>query len=1116
MNTVPALKELSSSSSEYVELLEQLWHIVEHRQVNRTIGQLIDAYSIKSRLESMPAFESWFARYACVYTLYIAQVELLPSRMIANKAELIKAPLKRLEQYGEVATVYPGSFRATKGLIQRLASQASLKSDSLLAVAHTSVSESNSDTHRAVTRHFSSLEPCHTSFLTDKEHGKVLKRAYFAMTLTHPAANWPPLKVEALFLGSENGEPSALALCSDNELIFPPFLAEDLDYDHNGSTIITIQLECRCLCDRPKVIALERIVNDQECVMNNNEFQDWQHKLSQLFCSTLNTLDPRAVANSPAAVVASPRNGRDIDNPPTPHFSSITAGAESHIQEAYPSPPLSPDNEFPSSLQFLPEMESKVEGLGIKFGSLEDDFDTPEFSIEDELKSFVSPVPDTTLSFCLRPESSPSEHDVEEHFASEPSEHDVEDQLVSEQHAVADPWSKPELNPRSDSKRYSEVITRLSPELTFSPMLSLPGNDGDATPQVQLDLSSKAISYLPTPEVSIIEEDDEQDQANATNETALTAEAYKAVECLTPLSQSNNNLLVPLMKTPDNFVRPQIMLTEATPEPFRHQQPPTERERALPSIYPPPPARPPPRIPLPRPLEINEHRSVTPESHTKKLSSEFETVPLENPSVSTTPELNRHSPRDASKSFPALNSPVFLDDSDDEASSGKKHKPKFIRKVSGGLRSLTLKFKSNKASNQQPDFKIVEKPERSFTAEVIDEETNQEEEKRPDHEAQRPLEAASPASISSSIISEVDSPIPGATTMATATVMRFETYNQSQSSVGTAVCINNNNATVEPGTREFNSSDSYKSLPKSTSTRSDVSDMTTPMDSPANKLGEKLSSTNLKKPKTVTFCDLDSAMSVGRLSIFRGNAYVLKWANQGWNSLLDNEVFVEVTVSSEGGVITASVEEEGPIDMEMYLQPEHEVRKSTALDVQIQTTNHITMFRLRSAGEGEKFHDAVKVAQREIKSQQPVLYGGTPSMNSSESSLASISAAAPGLPNLFPTEDVHNQLLLLNNLKCNWYTKDFGVWASEMRVKLSVFSAGGATKKRVQVRSMEEKTAGQVLFDQVMSPICFQRVGKVGIGMRRETGDGATEVSYMLQFRGDKEARFVNELLTSE
>lgn len=284
----------------------------------------------------------------------------------------------------------------------------------------------------------------------------------------------------------------------------------------------------------------------------------------------------------------------------------------------------------------------------------------------------------------------------------------------------------------------------------------------------------------------------------------------------------------------------------------------------------------------------------------------------------------------------------------------------------------------------------------------------------------------------------------------------------------------------------------------------------------------------------------------GRISLFRGLCHIAQWQNTTWVPLVNREIQVEIVRSNEGqgmilGEIAGERSPQGPLIV-VYLSPKNKIQKSTALDIQVVQTTHVTMFRLRSSNIADKFYEAIQASRKDVPAEQPLVYANqpnssAPSMASSNSSLGSVTAAIPPpIPGLASTPSdaqqqqtfnlslCHEELLLLNKLKCKLYQKEpTGKWSDGLEVRMSVYSVPESSRKKVVLykdsgsQDPSTKISSAMMFSETLKPICFQRVGKVGISIRREDEElGPTEVIYMAQMKGDKEARYVNDLLTSE
>lgn len=380
--------------------------------------------------------------------------------------------------------------------------------------------------------------------------------------------------------------------------------------------------------------------------------------------------------------------------------------------------------------------------------------------------------------------------------------------------------------------------------------------------------------------------------------------------------------------------------------------------------------------------------------------------------------------------------------------------------------------------------------------------------------------------------------------------------------LGTAVCIESNNTTVQASSSgsnisvrslrskpSFSSSSSFSSLRIRKSEEQDLNSMKSEIP---------------PLPQSI----LKEAGS--GVTIFRGMARISQWQTMRWVSLTEKEIYIEVNVAGEGGYVSGSSKIEGAPQIELWLHPNHEVRKSTMQDVQITQTNHITMFRLKDAEMADRFLGAVEVARIDVKNQ-PLLYAkdqnygkraAPPSLNSNSSSLGSIQSAlahterareqllnpkSPGspivlLPPILSTKNAGRKngccsvipegavvrvpdavrqtaarLLLLNNLRCRMFERGpLGDWTRTSDLaRLSVFSVPGTSMKSIMVRRIENK-GEPLLYEEALPVAAFSRVGKVGVGISYEVGEDERELRYVIQMKADKEAAYIYDLLKQD
>jgi hypothetical protein len=280
-----------------------------------------------------------------------------------------------------------------------------------------------------------------------------------------------------------------------------------------------------------------------------------------------------------------------------------------------------------------------------------------------------------------------------------------------------------------------------------------------------------------------------------------------------------------------------------------------------------------------------------------------------------------------------------------------------------------------------------------------------------------------------------------------------------------------------------------------------------------------------------------------RVSLFKGYASISEWKEGSWVSGMNQSEMVDVSVDGEGAKLIAGTSERPT--MELQLLPSYDIRQSTALDIQIKHVNRILMFRFRDAEQSEKFLSALQMLRNDVKSELHKSKS-VPSLSDRDSSLGSISSALvreepsfqrqqyplkPPLisaknraiadaapltpPSTPPVQHSETELLLLNNLRCRLFGKDEGGrWKAEGQLcRMSVFSVPESASKSILVRELH-KPGSPVFYERGMLSTAFKRMGKVGVSIAQSEGED--KLQWLVQFKGEKEAAYVHELLTSE
>lgn len=938
----------------------------------------------------------------------------------------------------------------------------------------------------------------------------VVSRCHFMLSLVHPRAgdSWVGIPVEALLLAGINGSNKLLALCSienpGRSLLFPPFVKGDLTYSNSDSDHISIVL--KSMSDTTRKIILTRSCTGDNDQKTEQRVRKWQEKLSDVFpCSSPKVPTPPAtdiaqkhfssclvdnsiglgikfsdlepldlsfsfsekIQKSPpiptsedvsAALGEAPTGPPTIDLPTPPIGGGETADKVRNEPKNAAGPPATPemDSEVYSTPVTPPEPEEKIKPVK-----------NTRFKLTPERISIPrNPTPSSSPSTSIQ-QPSPEAFQIGKRSADD--------------HSSSTPW------------RYSTLVKK--PPLNKDKQLPPGPPLGQSSPP---DLTMATNKPLPPKE--------EKEKDNDAFKTPVSSSPKKGPPTLPlPSLDSSNNIALPKF---DSKTSLSAYLLSSPKSPTKSPPPPPPLTEESPDID-----------EVKESSETIQQIVMGEENNNKQLSvsqpitSEPTTRTGRKRAVSTSGAIDKRLPPKPSVKFDI----ATTEDEEHQAqiavekrTSGHNNYGNFVRKVSGGWKNLSNKLKKGKRPEPaKPRMPIIESDECDSLFS--------------DNKLEPAIEVAA-------------SDDGGEET----------TSDESRSSVGS---YRTNDTTQSPEVQSKSPSPGNLQL-HSNRVLNNVQD-------------HRLQNGNMNESPTkavkdrsiaTAFCEETSSLSVAdgvgqldkkeKLVLFRGVSYISQWQNNSWMSLHNGELHIEVSVSGEGGMIIGYSPTAGdnhnnnartPVIV-VSLSPKNEVKKSTALDIQVYQTNHITMFRLRSGLVADRFHEAVQMSKLDV-SNQPLLYAkrantsapslAAPSMTSSNSSLGSVSTAIPppppppipsemqAAPSPILPDPFGQELLLLNKLKCKLHRKEAtGKWSQPCDIQMTVYSVAGSTRKKLLLYNTTNR---ETIFNQALRPSCFNRVGKVGISIRREDEEsGPAEIIFMVQTKGDKEARYVNDLLTSE
>lgn len=354
--------------------------------------------------------------------------------------------------------------------------------------------------------------------------------------------------------------------------------------------------------------------------------------------------------------------------------------------------------------------------------------------------------------------------------------------------------------------------------------------------------------------------------------------------------------------------------------------------------------------------------------------------------------------------------------------------------------------------------------------------------------------------------------------------------------------------------RPLKASASSHSLRESASSRSLVS-TTSYQSVESAKRPERAQAQAQDSPVPSTPSTPTSSSSV--LTIFRGTGWVSSWEQYRWVPLSEKELPLSITLGSDGGSLFIAAAS-SHLHREVSLAPNQtQVRADTPHDVHVKDGELNLMIRIRSASTARQFTSAIASTRLDLKNQ-PLIYQRngrfTPSLNDTDSSLGSISSSAtdtsstrdltstppqsfrgirlpprlgtgrdgratppqrapPALPSVAESA---GELMLLNDLRCKLLEKDLdGAFVDGPIGKLCIYTAVGSEFKTVVLKDTHPGATQPLLLERNMPPQAFKRHGRVGISIGLATTEANDIVRFLLQFRGEKEARHVYDLLTA-
>ncbi|KAA8916552.1 hypothetical protein TRICI_001306 [Trichomonascus ciferrii] len=964
----------------------------------------------------------------------------------------------------------------------------------------------------------------------------VVSRCHFMLSLVHPKAgdSWVGIPVEALLLAGINGSNKQLVLCSienpGRSLLFPPFVKGELTYSDSDSDHISIVL--KNVSDTSRKIILTRSCTGDNDQKTEQRVRKWQEKLSDVFpCSSPKATTPLPPRSSEPSTTTTDTAQKRFSSYLTDN--SIGLGLKfsdfepldlsfSFSEKIQKSPPIpSPEDvsaalgEAPTRFQTM-DLPTPPVGGGETADEVRNESKnaagaaTPEMDDEIYSTPVTPPEPEETTKpikntrFKLTPEriSIPRNPTPTGSPSTSIQQRSPETFQIgkrsADDHSSSTPW------------RYSTLVKK--PPLNKDKQLP-PGPPLGQSPQPDLTMATK-VTNKPLPP----KEEKDKNFTTATNnnndafKTLISSSPQKGPPTLPlPSLDSSNNIALPKFDSKTSLSAYLLSSPKSPKSPTKTSPPPPVTEE-LPDID--------------KVKESSEaiQQIVMDEDTNNSSKQRSVSQPITNEptkprtgrkrAVSTSGAIDKRLPPKPSVKFD-IAATANEDDQPqitvEKRTNGHNNYGNFVRKVSGGWKNLSNKLKKGKRPEPtKPRMPIIESDECDSLF------------------ADNKLEPDIEVAVSDNGAEET-------------------TSDESRSSVGSYRTTDTTQSpeiqskSPSPGNMQLHYNRALNNVQDHRLQNGNMNE------SPTKAVNDRSIAT--------AFCEETSSLSVAdgvgqldkkeKLVLFRGVSYISQWQNNSWMSLQSGELHIEVSVSGEGGMIIGYSPTAGDTNHNysaqtpviiVSLSPKNEIKKSTALDIQVYQTNHITMFRLRSGLVADRFHEAVQMSKLDV-SNQPLLYAkranasapslAAPSMTSSNSSLGSVSTAIPppppppvpsevqATPSPIFSDSFGQELLLLNKLKCKLHRKEAtGKWSQPCDIQMTVYSVAGSSRKKLLLYNTTDR---QTIFNQALRPSCFNRVGKVGISIRREDEEsGPAEIIFMVQTKGDREARYVNDLLTSE
>uniref|UniRef100_A0A060TGR5 ARAD1D32846p n=1 Tax=Blastobotrys adeninivorans TaxID=409370 RepID=A0A060TGR5_BLAAD len=1044
------VQELIACNIAYLDDLGELLRISDSGSFHSIVSQLYNAHS-----QLTPDhFTSWVLK---VQSLYASYINLFDD--IQSPGPIYAAPLIKLDHLAQVLSNQPDANHGLQSLYRSLALQAHRR---LVLVPRrtSSLDQSNKVAYTSV-RNFDTLEPVSYSL----GGAQLPMPTHVTMTLLHPRDKWTDVAVEAFVTSTE------LILCkSDNvskELLFPPFRTGDL-YLSDSARYNELALMC-CRCERPKRIILrsesgipQKFSEAIGQIFNRPDIARTMHRSrSRRSSRRISRVSSHSSQNSIGLGISFlDSQGPDLSlRPFSMNFSSVSLDSNEDTQsmnDELLNPQVSEDGSHASrplsatlDLALTRSCTPTLSSSGKRSGR-----DSPT-------KSIISKTPKekrTSILYTLAakvlatpPPACPLPSPNPGALSNNP-ETSSDPEGLSECELPAQPSYSPPPPP-SDIAPASPANS--SPILS-SPMPSIV-NDAINAPQ-----NPRSPEMRPDAE----EGDKEEDYNMELNETDMRDDEKVENDNvdIKEIAEGNNGSKGDLRdgdrelnetESQNNFQSNESKQTRKLSWGFKSLSNKLKKKKSLKSLH----------SPATAPSEFES--SQTPKT---PQIAEMECAPVTPPSP---PSSEKETEQEGNKYVPFQN----------------------FSNVSGTI--VANRLSTVQEYDENDDRQMLTppaSPPREDAKEALEDNTMKDE----------PMAISDNESSASTAYMSA--------TMSTST---------SSSSICTAVYAESNNSTVETGKTQFSSSYSLRSL-------------------------DKVIVEGTNKPDN----------KGGKINLYSGPSRISQWNSNQWVPFRRGHFKIEVTVSGEGGHIYARLVEDdsgnGPAIC-FFLTPATEIRKSTSQDVQVKLNARTIMFRLSTKQEADQFYEAVQMSRREV-GDQPLLYAPTPvrairppssfhsiesgpgspaslrtypslsSLNTSlrvppslvggSSACSSPSISSGASPKIVASpfgEQPELGLLLLNRHPCSWYRKQpTGVWGTEIKVRISVFSVHDSSCKRLYVVD----DWGNVVFQDSLEPSSFEKYGKTDILIRQ--GEGDAEAGFCLRLKKEKHVRTVHELLSTQ